>query len=352
MPLKKTKKKKLRKILMALDPFEKGFLTAQQVKEDLSDSINEIIRDFKERIKDLKDDLLVEFEESLKKVPDLSDEVSILKQNLDRKIESIGIKSKEDILDIKNQIKNTDNVNLDNLKGDLDKKIDVIRNEFRNRLGRLGGGNMSRQININSSVMSTRYNDINFQEFGNVGWAAVNDDDNKRVNVRASIGILAGAIDAGGATSLEIPNAAGGTTVDAAGEVTLDTTSGTINFYDGTAERVLTPVQRMGFFLETPVATDDLAFTRIRTAMTIIEVDYLCVGGTNWVGQVQEGDANGLNGVDTQTTDTTASAGTNAQVTSFSNAAIDAGDYLILKTTSISGTPTSLVVTIYFRQDA
>ena len=35
--------------------------------------------------------------------------------------------------------------------------------------------------------MSTRYTDINFQEFGNIGWTTVNDDDFKRVNIRASI---------------------------------------------------------------------------------------------------------------------------------------------------------------------
>lgn len=57
----------------------------------------------------------------------------------------------------------------------------------------------------------------------------------------ATFGTLAGALDAGGATSLEVPNGAGGTTVDAAGEVTVDTTPGTFNFYDGTAERALNP---------------------------------------------------------------------------------------------------------------
>lgn len=151
---------------------------------------------------------------------------------------------------------------------------------------------------------------------------------------------------------LEIPNGAGGTTVDAAGEATIDTTSRTLNFHDGTAEVVLNPVESLSFVIENPVATDDLAFYRMRSAVTLIETDYLCVGGTNWVGQVQEADANGASPADTQSADSTATAGTNVQVTSYSNATIDAGDYLYLKTTSISGTPTSLVVTIYFRQDA
>ena len=70
------------------------------------------------------------------------------------------------------------------------------------------------------------------------------------------------------------------------------------------------------FFVENPVATDDQAFHRVPFAATLLQVDYLCVGGTNWVGQVEEADTNGLNGVATQTSDTTATAGTNAQVTS------------------------------------
>ena len=55
------------------------------------------------------------------------------------------------------------------------------------------GGSANRQINVNSSVMSTRYTDINFQEFGNIGWTAVNDDDLKRVNIRASILVSGGS---------------------------------------------------------------------------------------------------------------------------------------------------------------
>lgn len=162
-------------------------------------------------------------------------------------------------------------------------------------------------------------------------------------------GTLTGAHDAGGATSVEVPNGAGGTTVDAAGEVTVDTTSRTLNFHDGTAEVVLNPIQHFGVVVETPVATDDLPLRRMDIAGTIVETTYLCIGGTNWIGQVQEGDSNGINGADTQSADTTATA-TVTDVTSYSNAGFDAGDYLILKTTSISGTPTWLVIDVYYRE--
>lgn len=166
-------------------------------------------------------------------------------------------------------------------------------------------------------------------------------------------GIIAstGALDFGAATSFEIPNGAGGTTVDAAGEVCIDTTSKTLNFYDGAAEVVLNPIQSKSFVIETPVATDDLPIWRTDVAITLVEIHYLCIGGTNWIGQLQECDANGINGADVQQADTTATA-TDTEVTSFSNAGIDAGDYIGIKTTSISGTPTLLVVTFNYVQVA
>ena len=160
----------------------------------------------------------------------------------------------------------------------------------------------------------------------------------------------------GASASLEVPNAAGGRTVDAAGEVTVDTTSETVNYHDGTEERVLTPRYSKGFLFETPVATDDFALLRVdetstTSNITLLEVCYLAIGGTNWIGQLQEGDANGGAGVDVHAADITAVAGTNNCSTSFSNAGIDNGDWILVKTTSISGTPTSLHITWYYDID-
>lgn len=151
--------------------------------------------------------------------------------------------------------------------------------------------------------------------------------------------------------TLVVPNAAGGPTLDAVGKTGIDSTSGSFHFHDGTAERKLSPIKSKAFVLETPVAADDIPVWRTDVAFTLVEVHYLCIGGTNWIGQLQEADANGINGVDTQSADTTASAATDAEVTSFSNAAFDAGDYVRLKSTSISGTPTLLVVTFMYRED-
>lgn len=148
-----------------------------------------------------------------------------------------------------------------------------------------------------------------------------------------------------------LPSGAGGTTVDATGEACVDSTSKTVNFYDGANEVVLNPVQIKSFVLIAPVAADDYPLIKFPYAVTLLQVDYVILGATNWIGQLQEADADGANGADTQAADSTATT-TNTQVTSFSNAVLDAGDYLNLKTTSISGTPTSLTVTIQYRQNA
>jgi len=159
---------------------------------------------------------------------------------------------------------------------------------------------------------------------------------------------LSTTLDLGGNTSLEIPNGAGGTTVDATGEVCVDSTSGTFNFYDGTAERVLHPQWSKAFLLESPVAADDLPIHRFDQAVTLTKVVYAITGGTNWVGQIQEADdAQGTSAADTQAADSTVTG--NTTVTSFSNASFDAGDYARLKTTSVSGSVTWLHVTLYYR---
>ena len=163
-----------------------------------------------------------------------------------------------------------------------------------------------------------------------------------------NIAAASGAWDFGGATSVEVPNGAGGTTVDAAGEVCIDSTSGTLNFYDGTAERVLHPQWSKAFLLESPVAADDLPIHRFDQAVTLTKVVYAITGGTNWVGQLQEADdAQGTSAADTQAADSTVTG--NTTVTSFSNASFDAGDYVRLKTTSVSGSVTWLHVTLYYR---
>jgi len=136
-------------------------------------------------------------------------------------------------------------------------------------------------------------------------------------------------------------------TVDAAGKIAIDTSSGAgagWRFFADAAYQL--PGYQVGppVIVKSPDAGSDYPIFRSPWAITLKAVHYICTGGTSWTGQLQECDANGANGVDTQAADTTAAAATVSDVTSFSNASIDAGDWVCLKTTSISGLPTSIAV--------
>lgn len=62
--------------------------------------------------------------------------------------------------------------------------IDKLRLEV---LSRVSGGNANRQINVKSSIISSRYTDINFANTASIGWTTSNDDTNRRVNISASV---------------------------------------------------------------------------------------------------------------------------------------------------------------------
>lgn len=101
-------------------------------------------------------------------------------------------------------------------------------------------------------------------------------------------------------------------------------------------------VQTKSVVIKDPTSGSDYPIEWFPYAVTMTEARYVIVGATNWVGQFQEGDANGLNGANTQAADSTVTSGSVVTVSSFSNSSIDANDWVLLKSTSCSGTPTSL----------
>lgn len=72
----------------------------------------------------------------------------------------------------------------------------------------------------------------------------------------STLATLAGALDAGGATSFEIPNGAA-PTVNATGEIALDTTNDQLIVYGGSATRVYTYTDSKDKTIENPVDADD-----------------------------------------------------------------------------------------------
>jgi hypothetical protein len=139
-----------------------------------------------------------------------------------------------------------------------------------------------------------------------------------------------------------------------AGEITIDTSTGAgagINIYGSIASRIPAQILAAPITVKDPIAASDYPYFYVPYAVTLRAVHYLTVAGTSWTGQLQECDVNGANCVDTQAADTVAAAGVTTSVTSFSNAGIAAGVWMYLKTTSVSGSPTSVTVQADFTVD-
>lgn len=69
----------------------------------------------------------------------------------------------------------------------LNDTLDEVRQTLTNRLNRLGGGNANRQINVASSVMSSRYTDVNFANGGGIVWTATDNSTTQQVDIVASV---------------------------------------------------------------------------------------------------------------------------------------------------------------------
>jgi len=155
--------------------------------------------------------------------------------------------------------------------------------------------------------------------------------------------------------SFEVPNGAGGTTVDTAGEVTVDTTSDTFNFHDGTAERVLSPIVSKSITIEDPGSSEDLSMFYADEAMTITKMVAVLVGSSTpsvtWT--VRHGADRSAAGAEVVTSGTTTtSVSTGSVVTSFNDATVVDDSFVWLETTAQSGTVDEIHLTVFYRQDA
>lgn len=154
-------------------------------------------------------------------------------------------------------------------------------------------------------------------------------------------------------SKIKLPNGAN-PTVSLAGEVGVDTsaTSGSALRFYGDNEYVLPGWQRISFVIDAPDANSDYSLGSFPANITIKQIRVLTTSGTNVIGGLDEADANGGSAVAIDS-DITASAGTTATDDgTLDNPTVDANDQLNWHTTSISGTPTVLTVTVYFTYDA
>ena len=107
--------------------------------------------------------------------------------------------------------------------------------------------------------------------------------------------------------------------------------------------------QSKSFTLLLPVAADDYPIWRVDKQITITNIHVQCTGGTNIVGGLDNYNSDGATILVAIDADITATAGNSVDDDgSLSYPIIPAGNYLFWHTTSISGTPTSVTVTVEF----
>ena len=136
-------------------------------------------------------------------------------------------------------------------------------------------------------------------------------------------------------------------TVNAAGEVTIDTTTDQIRWY-GTAQQQLSPILTASLVIPAPADTDDMNIMKAPYGMTIVGIDCIVQGTTSVTGQIQECDSAGANCADLDS-DITCDADGAADDGTLTDSAIASGAWLRWKTTSLSGTPTFLTVTVKYK---
>ena len=165
---------------------------------------------------------------------------------------------------------------------------------------------------------------------------------------------LPATVDLSSNTSVAIPSAAGGTTLDAAGEICIDSTSKTVNFYNGTAETVLQPELSKAITIESPTSTEDFSIFFTDYAITVTKIVAVLVGSATpsvtWT--VRHGTDRSAAGAEVVTSGTTTTSTTSGSVvTTFNDATIVADSFIWLETTAKSGTVNSINITILYTQD-
>jgi len=145
-----------------------------------------------------------------------------------------------------------------------------------------------------------------------------------------------GVVDFGGATSFEVPNGAGGTIVDAAGEVTVDTTSDSFHFY-GSADKVIKAKKCFAYIYEAPTAKDEWGRKLFDDPFTITQV-WATASGSNAVGWNMNHGPRGAITTALFSGNHSASSAVDGYYTSFADATLSDGEYLQLVITSASAT--------------
>ena len=136
-------------------------------------------------------------------------------------------------------------------------------------------------------------------------------------------------------------------TINAVGELTVDTTTDQFKYYGG-AVRVLPYIKYLSIVIPAPADTDDINILKAPYGMTILGIDCIVQGTTSVTGQIQECSSAGASCADLDS-DITCDADGAADDGTLTDSTIASGAWLRWKTTSVSGTPTFLTVTVRYR---
>lgn len=140
-------------------------------------------------------------------------------------------------------------------------------------------------------------------------------------------------------------------TVNAAGEMTIDTTTDQIRWY-GTEQRQLSPKLTFSVVVPSVADTDDMLIMKAPYGMTITGIHCLVSAATNAVIRLREctstGDCAGAGSNDIDDGDLTCDTDGESDTTISTDATIDSGDWIKLNVVSISGTPGVLTVTVTY----
>lgn len=153
--------------------------------------IQQAIRNLQKELKQADYNLMVEFENKLRalpNIPDLTNELKTLRSEFESRITSIPQPEnlKPDLENIREQLQNlvSTGIEKDELsKEELAKTLAKLKNEINNRLSNIGGGAMNRQVLFNGVDRLTRYTDYNIKPGANVTFTVAEDNTNKRVNL-------------------------------------------------------------------------------------------------------------------------------------------------------------------------
>lgn len=166
---------------------------------------------------------------------------------------------------------------------------------------------------------------------------------------------VSSTLDLSANTSVAIPSGAGGTTINAAGKVCVDTTSKTLNFYNGAAETTLDPQIARSITVPTPGSSEKIPWFRVDAAYTVTKISAILIGSStpSVTYKVMKGSDLSAAGTAVVTAGSTVTSVTSTtNVTSFDSAGVTSGDMVWLTTTASSGTVNYLHVTVYLTRDA